>query len=78
MAGGMTAEECESLWTVEDVARHLKVSRSWVYQHASDGTLPCIHVGGLRRFDPAQIRRMFSASAPAAVVPLAITGTTFG
>ncbi len=44
-----------ALWNVMDVARFLKVSRSWVYQHAEDGTLPSIKIGGLRRFIPEQI-----------------------
>ncbi len=46
----------DSLWDARDVAAYLKVSRSWVYLHAEDGTLPSVHIGGLRRFIPAQIR----------------------
>jgi excisionase family DNA binding protein len=40
------------LWNADDVARYLKVSRSWVYQRAESGELPCLHVGGLLRFEP--------------------------
>jgi excisionase family DNA binding protein len=29
----------------QDVARYLKVSRSWVYQRAEAGQLPCVRVG---------------------------------
>jgi integrase len=36
--------------------RYLKVSRSWVYQRAESGQLPCLHLGGLIRFDPAFVR----------------------
>ena len=45
----------EPLWDAMDVARHLKVSRSWVYQRAEAGELPCLRVGGLLRFEPARI-----------------------
>jgi excisionase family DNA binding protein len=46
----------ESLWTVKDVAGYLKVSTSWVYMHAEDGTLPSVRIGSLRRFLPDTIR----------------------
>lgn len=46
----------EALWTALQVARYLGCSRSWVYLHAEDGTLPSVRIGGLRRFVPAEIR----------------------
>ncbi len=46
----------ESLWDARDVGRFLRVSRSWVYQRAESGLLPCLRVGGLLRFEPAAIR----------------------
>jgi len=46
----------ERLWTVKDVATYLGVSKSWVYQHAEAGDLPCLRVGALLRFDPDAIR----------------------
>jgi excisionase family DNA binding protein len=46
----------DRLWDAKDVARYLSVSRSWVYQRAEDGTLPCLRIGALLRFDPAAIR----------------------
>lgn len=49
-------DEVRDLWDANDVARYLKVSRSWVYQRAEAGLLPCLHVGGLLRFDPATVR----------------------
>jgi excisionase family DNA binding protein len=54
----MTAQvsSYEPLWDAQDVAAYLKVSRSWVYLHADDGTLPSVRIGGLRRFVPEQIR----------------------
>jgi excisionase family DNA binding protein len=54
--------ELHELLTVEDVARLLKVSRSWVYEHTrSRGTaraerLPFIKIGKYKRFDPNAVR----------------------
>jgi excisionase family DNA binding protein len=45
------------LWTAADVARYLKVSRSWVYHRAEAGLLPYLRVGGLIRFDSDAIRK---------------------
>ena len=50
------ADGAPELWDANDTARYLKVSRSWVYQRAESGELPCLHVGGLIRFDPATVR----------------------
>lgn len=49
-------DEAEGLWDANDVARFLKTSRSWVYQRAQAGQLPCLKIGGLLRFEPAAIR----------------------
>jgi excisionase family DNA binding protein len=46
----------DDLWDANDVARYLKVSRSWVYYRAEAGLLPCIRLGALVRFDPAVVR----------------------
>ena len=48
--------ENEPLWTADDVAKHMRTSRSWVYHRAQAGKLPCIKVGGLLRFKPHAIR----------------------
>jgi excisionase family DNA binding protein len=53
------------LWDANDVARYLKASRSWVYQRAESGLLPCLRIGGLLRFDQDVIR----AFAKGQVVP---------
>jgi excisionase family DNA binding protein len=45
----------DGLWDANDVARYLKVSRSWVYHRAEAGHLPLRRIGGLLRFDPASI-----------------------
>ncbi|HTP27773.1 MAG TPA: helix-turn-helix domain-containing protein [Anaeromyxobacteraceae bacterium] len=51
------------LWTWREVARALKVSRSWVYAKAERGELPSLRVGGLLRFDPTEVWR-FATSGP--------------
>jgi excisionase family DNA binding protein len=56
----------EALWDANDVARYLKVSRSWVYQRAEAGLLPYVRVGGLLRFDPESVRA-FVLHAPVGV-----------
>ena len=45
-----------TLWDANDVAKYLKVSRSWVYHRAEAGQLPHLRVGGLLRFDPATVK----------------------
>jgi excisionase family DNA binding protein len=61
----------EPLWDAKDVANFLKVSRSWVYQHAEAGTLPSVKIGGLLRFAPDEIRAYaFGERRGACVVPL--------
>ena len=45
-----------ALKSVGWVAEFLDVSRSWVYQAAAAGTLPCIRVGAALRFDPEVIK----------------------
>jgi excisionase family DNA binding protein len=59
---GHSTEDWE-LWTWREVARALKVSRSWVYAKAERGELPSLRVGGLLRFDPIEVRR-FATAAP--------------
>jgi excisionase family DNA binding protein len=49
----------DGLWDANDVARYLKVSRSWVYHRAEAGQLPHLRIGGLLRFD-AEVVRAFA------------------
>ena len=55
-------DDCDVLLTVEDVAKLLKVSRSWVYEHTrSRGLpraerLPHIKLGKYIRFDVRAVR----------------------
>jgi hypothetical protein len=51
-----SATSDEPLWDAVDVARYLKVSRSWTYQQAEAGVLPCLRIVGVLRFDPNVIR----------------------
>ena len=62
----------EPLWTVKEVANFLKVSRSWVYQKTAGGELPCLHVGGLVRFEPDAVRAWTRGEPPPAsrILPL--------
>lgn len=53
----------EPLWTVDDVRNFLRVSRSWVYQQAEAGRLPCLRVVGVLRFDPGEVRRWVAGTA---------------
>ncbi len=60
----------EGLWTVKNVAEFLQCSRDFVYEHAEDGTLPCLRIGGLLRFDPESIRRWARGElSPTRVLP---------
>jgi excisionase family DNA binding protein len=61
------------LWTWRDVARALKVSRSWIYARAQSGELPSLQIGGMLRFDPVAIHR-FALGSPrsARILPLAV------
>lgn len=54
----------DSLWSTADVAEYLKVSRSWVYQRAEAGELPCLRIGGLLRFDPEGVRAYARGESP--------------
>jgi excisionase family DNA binding protein len=60
----------EPLWTVDDVAAYLKISKAWVYKRAASGELPCLHLGGRRRFKPEAVRRFSEGERTGSVVPL--------
>ena len=57
-ANEVISGELEGLWTPQQVANYLKVSRSWVYQKAEAGLIPVIRMTGssLLRFKPDAIR----------------------
>jgi excisionase family DNA binding protein len=63
----------EGLWTPQQVAEFLKVSRSWVYQKAEAGLIPVMRMPGssLLRFEPAKIQAYARGEwAPVKVIPL--------
>lgn len=63
----------DSLWTADQVATYLRVSRSWVYQHAESGSIPVIRLpsSSLLRFDPEMVRRYARGEwSPAKVAPI--------
>src|SRR5690242_18967059 len=45
-----------AMWKAEDVATFLRASKSWVYERAAEGTIPCIRISGMLRFSPEKIR----------------------
>ncbi len=64
-------EEEDDLWTAADVARYLKVKRTWVYRAAADERIPSTRKAGLLRFVPSEIRALRDPARPsAAVIPL--------
>ena len=69
---GRSTEEWE-LWTWREVARALKVSRSWIYARAQSGELPSLRIGGMLRFDPVAIQR-FALESPRSgrILPLVV------
>jgi excisionase family DNA binding protein len=46
----------DRLWDPLDVARYLGISRNSVYSQVDAGTLPCVRIGGLLKFDPVKVR----------------------
>ena len=46
----------DRLWDPLDVARFFGISRNSVYAQIDAGTLPCVRIGGLLKFDPIKIR----------------------
>jgi len=51
----------EALWTANDVAAFLRVSRSWVYHRSESGDLPCLRVGGLSKRLAPQVDGLLAA-----------------
>lgn len=53
----MMAVAEEGLWDASDVARYLKMSKSWVYQRVMDGKIPFHRLPtGVTRYVPEEIR----------------------
>jgi excisionase family DNA binding protein len=61
----------DTLWTPQEVANYLRVSRSWVYQKAEAGLLPSLRFAGCLRFEPEAVKAYARGeSLPTNVVPL--------
>jgi len=68
--------ERQGLWTTQEVAAFLRVSRSWVYHQAEAGLIPCLRVGSLLRYEPDAIRRFSRGEwKPANVIEMAKKGS---
>ena len=57
----------DALWDVHDVAGFLKLSASWVFKRAADGTLPTLRIGRSLRFNPEAIRAWVANSPTASI-----------
>jgi excisionase family DNA binding protein len=49
----------EPLIDAIELARRLGVSRSWIYQQTQAGKIPCIRLGGLRRYHFSEVLAKF-------------------
>ena len=55
--------ENEELFTVEELAKKLKVERRFVYMHAKRGNLPCHRIGRTIRFTKGDFSEILRLSA---------------
>jgi excisionase family DNA binding protein len=53
-----------ALWDAQDVADFLKIEKETVYRWVQDGRLPCVKVGRLTRFRPADVREVAERGLP--------------
>lgn len=61
----MGVKRSEPLLTVEEIAAHLSVPKSWVYAHAATGRIPSVLVGRYRRFDLRRVLACLEAEREA-------------
>lgn len=54
----------ESLMTAQEVAKLLRISRSFVYAAAKDGRLPALILGRSIRFSPKALREFIGKNHP--------------
>lgn len=50
----------KQVWSVEDLARELQISRSYIYKLISDDKIPFAKVGRLVRFSPERVYEWLS------------------
>lgn len=56
--------EIDEVWTVDEVAEFLKVSKDWVYRRAASRVLPCRKVGSHLRFVRKEVVAWLDAQVP--------------
>jgi excisionase family DNA binding protein len=65
----------EPLWTVEETAKFLNMSKNWVYRRTESGEIPHGKLGRVIRYSPARIReyaaQLHAAASSPNVVSLA-------
>ena len=61
MADTVSGAAPAALWTVEEVAEFLSLSRRWVYRAVAEGAIPHVRLGRSVRFDPSAIREWTAA-----------------
>ena len=61
----MSEVEAHRLLTVAEVAAHLRVPRSWIYDRTRRGAIPARRVGKYVRFDLAEVTKWVEAGCPA-------------
>lgn len=69
VADESAAPQSSELWTVGDVMKYLKTSRSWVYSRVADGALPAMRAGGLLRFRQEAVKAWAASRASEQSVP---------
>ncbi|ATB41120.1 hypothetical protein CYFUS_006582 [Cystobacter fuscus] len=52
MDAGVVSVSDDSAWTVEEAARFLGIAPKTLYRWASEGLVPSVKMGNLRRFSP--------------------------
>ncbi len=70
-------EDMGRLWTADDVAAYLQMSKSWVYDASARGELPSRSFANRLRFIPEEIRDWAIGKRPggAQIVPLSAVGS---
>jgi len=50
-----TGQHIEGMWTVDEAAKHLRVSKSWLYRQSAAGLVPVVRLGRSLRFRRADL-----------------------
>lgn len=59
-----TGPQAESLWTVDEAAAHLRVSKSWMYRQVASGLVPTVRLGRSVRFRRSELDAWATSSKP--------------